>query len=386
MPASRTILIMLLLAVLLPGCVEPYTPEIKGSKELLVVEGLLTDQPGDQYIYVTRSSSFNNPIQIPQAECLVWVIDDRGNSYEFTEEEAGVYKCWMAESQLKMGIAYQLIIQTAEEKQYESDLEFLTDTCPPIDSVYYETEYRETSDPYAPLRGLQFYIDLDAHEYKANNYYWELIETWEYHSVHDIQYYYFDSTLFAMPDPALYYNCWQTKSVGSIHTASTKHLFSNTLSRHPLHFVSDNTNRLKFKYSLLVRQYSLNDVAFEYLDQMRSQGQESGGLYEKQPSQLSGNIRNINDPDEVVLGFFNVSSTSEKRIFVSNVRGLRFSTPYCKLDTIDSIEVFPSVVNKPIYLISVAEMQMGPPYAYGTGICFDCTTYGGTIIRPDYWE
>ncbi len=377
---------MLLLAILLPGCVDPYTPEIKESQESLVVEGFLSDRPGYQYIYISRSSPYNNPGLIPEELCQVWVDDDRGNSFEFKEGKPGVYSCWMTSTQLVSETAYTLNILTAKEILYVSDQESLSSPSPPIDSVYYEMKTLETSDPEIFQQGIQFYLDLDAGEYKSNNYRWELIETWEYHASHYADFYFINGELHLVADPDLLYNCWHTARVENLYTASTKHLSDNIITRHPLHFVSDKTNRLRFRYSLLVRQYSLNDDAYEYWDQMRRQNQESGGLYETQPSRLSGNIHNVNDPDELVLGFFNVSSTSEKRIFASNVLGLHFRIPYCDLDTVETIEGFPYGRTDTIYLMSLSDMTMGPPYAYGWGTCFDCTNDGGTNIKPDFWE
>jgi hypothetical protein len=385
MPVNRTILVLLVIAVVVSDCVEPYTPQIKESQESLVVEGLLTDQPGYQYIYISRSSPFNDPELLPEIQCQVSLVDDKGNDYPYDEQENGIYGRWMTSAQLTRGTAYKLRILTSGGERYESDYEILSSPCPPVDSVYFEMETIETSDPDEPLQGIQVYVDLDAEEDQPRNYRWELVETWEYYAAHIIQYY-FDGGLHNMPDPTIYYACWHTARISSIYTSSTKHLVNNRIHKYPLNYVSDHTNRLRIRYSLLVKQYTLSDNAYEYWDQMRKQTQEGGGLYETQPSRIRGNIYNINDPDEQVLGYFNISSSSEKRIFVDDVHGLSFPGPECSLDTIYRLSEIPDYLFPPIYLVSLNPMGSGPPYGVGGGMCFDCTVEGGINVKPDFWE
>ncbi len=386
MPANRTILFIWLAAVLLPGCVESYTPDIKESQESLVVEGLLTDQPGVQTIYLSRSSPFSNPALVPESHCWVKVVDENGIIYDFFEQESGVYRCGMSASQLVRGTAYKLSIVTADRKEYESDYITLPSPCPSIDSVYFEIKTVETSDPENPLEGIQFYIDLEAGEDQPRNYRWELVETWEYNAAHIIQYYFDGQLLHVMPDPYIYYRCWCTGRISDIYTASTKHSVSNRIYKYPLHFVSSQTHRLKIRYSLLVKQFALSDDAYRYWDQMRRQQQESGGLYETQPLQISGNVYNVNDPDELVLGFFNVASSSEKRIFVDAQSELNFPRIGCTLDTVNNMYELPPPVYYPVYMRSLSPMGTGPPYGVGRGLCFDCTSGGGTTVKPDFWE
>ncbi len=385
MPANRTILFLWLATFFLPGCVEPYTPVINESQNSLVVEGLLTDQPGLQNIYISRSSPLSNPSLIPDNNCQVRVIDKNGNSYPFYLQGDGVYYNWMTASQLVPGTAYKLVFNTVDGKEYESDYQILPSPCPSIESLYFEIETVGTSDPEQSLEGVQFYIDINAREDQTRNYRWELVETYEYHSAYFIQNY-FDGVLHSMPDPLIYYYCWYTGRVNNIFTASTKYSVSNRITRYPLHYVSNQTSRLKIKYSLLVKQYSISDDAFQYWDQIRKQQQESGGLYETQPPHIRGNVYNVDDPDELVLGYFNVSSSSEKRIFVDVHREIRFPGNDCSLDTINNMDEMPDHNMYPVYLISLSPAGAGFPFGIGPRRCFNCTVEGGTNIEPYFWE
>ena len=386
MPANRTGLVIILISLLLRGCVEPYTPDIKESQELLVVEALLTDQPGFQHIYVSRSSPFNDPRLVTEDNCYIRVFDDKGHAYTFYRRGgAGKYICSMSASDLVRGTSYKLSIITNEGKEYESDYELLSSPCPPIDSVYFEMETIGTTNPDHPLEGIQFYIDMHSDNDQARNFRWELEESYQYNSANIIQYYY-DGVLHPMPDPFEFFICWYTGRIDDIYTFSTRHSQSNSISKYPLKYISNRTSRLKVRYSLLVRQYSLSYDAFQYWDQMRRQNQESGGLYETQPSHIRGNIHNINDPDEQVLGFFNVSSASEKRIFVDGIRELSYPRTGCFPDTIEYTNQIPGYMTFPVYLRSASPFGTGPPYIIGRYLCFDCRNGGGINVKPDFWE
>ena len=385
MPVSKKIIIPLFIFITLAGCIEPFTPNIDESQESLVIEGQITDQEGYHYIHISRTAPYNDPHKIPEPDCHVEVVDNKGNIFEFYESEPGIYRQWMYKDYLNIGTLFKVKVITADGNKYESDFDKLLSPSPPIDSVYYQIEVRETYDPDFPLYGIQFYIDLDAPDDFSRNYRWELEETWEYQAKYRIQYYY-DGILHFMKNPYSLYHCWRTDSIPQIFTSTTRYSISNKINKFPLQFVSNQSNKLKIKYSLLVKQYSLSNAAYDYWYQLQKQGQESGGLYETQPARVRGNISNINDSEEVVLGFFNASSVSNKRVFVSEAFNFGFPGTLCRLDTIGPENPLHSYILYPVYLISLSELGQGPPYATGAGICFDCREGGGKTEKPYFWE
>lgn len=159
---------------------------------------------------------------------------------------------------------------------------------------------------------------------------------------------------------------------------------SNEIHQQPLHFVSNQTPRLQEKYSLLVVQHSLSYDAFLYWDKIRAQSGDAGGLFETQPSSSRGNISNINDPDEKVLGYFFASQVQEKRINVSEDFDFPIVGFDCPLDTAQSLEDFG--MNYPYIMWSLSNWGRGPPYAYSYKECHDCTYRGGVTTKPDYWD
>jgi hypothetical protein len=249
--------------------------------------------------------------------------------------------------------------------------------------VYYEIEKKETADPENDIYGIQFFTDLVVPIGFPKNYKWELEETWEYHAEYFIRLWWDGYVLHdrspGTTDSVFY--CWSSDYVYGLFAETTKHITGDSLSRIPLSYVSNETDRLKVKYSLLVKQYSLSDTAYYYWNQLKKQNEETGGLYETQPAQIRGNISNINDDNEIVLGYFNVSGLSEKRIFVSenfNFFPQDYSCRLVKLFWEDLAEYY--YTQK--FLVEVALRE----YASAPNECFDCTVLGGTTNKPDFWE
>lgn len=378
MQANNHILLWILLPgiVLLHGCVEPYSPELKDAGQSLVIEGLLSNREGFHQVRVSRSSPYDDPGYLPLSGCQVEVSDQDGNSVLYYENEAGIYVQWIPRDFLVTGNAYKLMVACMGNR-YESSFEELL-PCAPIGEVYYEVESRETTDPELTLQGIQFYTDFDIPQGCAGNYRWELEETWEYHSFYLITYYWDGSTI--LPPGSVnsdLFSCWNTASIHQIFTASTRLSDEEKIIGAPLNYVSNQTDRLKIKYSLLIRQYALNDEAYNYWQQIRQMSQESGGLYDTQPPQLRGNIYNPENDQEVVLGYFSVSGMDEKRIFVRD--DFRFFPVFSGCQPFLPLGGYPR--NNPYYLVEVDGALM-----MANATCFDCTLLGGTTKKPYFWE
>ena len=132
--------------------------------------------------------------------------------------------------------------------------------------------------------------------------------------------------------------------------------------------------------SLLVKQFALSDSAFLYWNQNQVQINESGGLYESQPAQTFSNIYKINDPDEMVLGYFWASSYKEKRIFFEGPLDRNHDLFNCDLLEFRLDEVFDSV--QALQNIGTPD---APRYLTGPIVCFDCNKSHDTNQKPAFW-
>ncbi|MFC2137339.1 DUF4249 domain-containing protein [Bacteroidota bacterium] len=384
-------LYMIILFFYLFGCVDPYTPEIDEYQRLMVINGYISNQEGYHYVEVSRSTPFNEPEFIPEEDCDVMVIDNIGNMFIYDEVSPGKYSHYFEEEYLTIGKKFKLEVTTKKGKKYESDYDELL-PCPVIDKIYYEIEEKPLDDPLLKsIFGIQFFIDTDASGDFAKNYRWELTETWEYHSKYFIGDYFADSGIIYSPEltDSLYY-CWRTEKIREVYTITTKQAISDKIIKTPLNFVSNQTDRLEVKYSLLVKQFSLSDRAYEYWNELKVLSKDAGGLYETQPSRIQGNIKCIDKPDELVLGFFNASSLETKRIFVDEYFDFFPFKIQCSPYGYDEetllyeLNLIPPS-RYPIYLLNLSRDSEGPR-DYVDQSCFDCRLLKGKTTKPDFWE
>ncbi len=365
------------------ACIEPFRPEIKEVQDLLVVSGVITDSPGIHTVEVSRASPYSKPAFIPVEGCVVRVEDDEGTGMDFPPYTRGRYAAVLDRPFLGLGKSYRVHVFTPDGQEYMSDFDPLLPSAR-LDSLYFGVESLETEDPEETYYGIQFYLDVKPEEGASRNMLWKLEETYEYESVYLIQYIWDGRTLieFYPPTDSLF-TCYKTQPVKELHAASTSNLVENKLNHYPLNFVSNQTDKLRIKYSLLVTQYSLSDEAFLYWDRIKGQIQETGGMYETQPAVSVGNICNVNDPQEQVLGYFQASQVTDRRIMVEKYHDFFIPRRRCPLDTISEVhELVPGIH----YLISLSPEGRGSPYGTADQSCFNCLLLGGTTQVPDYWN
>jgi hypothetical protein len=180
------------------------------------------------------------------------------------------------------------------------------------------------------------------------------------------------------------YKCWRSFPLDHIYTGSTRNLSSNELHRVALNFVSNETDRLHITYSLNVQQQSLSLDAYDYWQRMNEQAAESGGMYEKQPASVPGNIYRVDQSEEVVLGFFYASQVREKRLYVhnNNLFDFNISHIHCEYQPTSTLWTQGNVIY-PVYIYDPGPFQ---PKFWGPPECFDCRLQGGDTIRPVNWE
>lgn len=364
------------------SCIEPYEPKLEESQELVVISGMITDQPGLQTVSISRSAPYRYPEFQPLEQCIVTVCDQEGNMIYYSDEGDGVYVAEVPDNYLEAGDAVSLHVITSDMKEYRSSYDTIL-SCPGLDSIYWEQGVLETADPERSLPGIQFYLDMSGDPSDARNIIWRVDETWEYWAALFGTHRWWGDWTEKFRSNVIF-KCWKNFPLDQFYTGTTRYLASNKMERVALNFVSNETDRLKISYSLHVQQQSLSGSAYSYWKRMFDQSVESGGLYDKQPASVVGNIYSVNNPDEVVLGYFYGAQVREKRIFVHNDKLFDFNIPHiqCEYEPISVIWSWEHI-DYPVYIYSPGPFQ---PSFTGPQECFDCRLQGGDTIRPEYWE
>jgi hypothetical protein len=381
-------LLIFIALIFLAGCIEPYHP---GEGELktgtVVVLTHLHNKPGMQYIHLSRSSTLIYPEYEPISGCYVKIENEFGEVREFRESQPGTYCGILEEEFLKTGIEYRINFFTMEGDEYISEFEKMF-PAPEIVSLYFEKEDHSTRDPEIIEEGIQFYLDFEIEKDSGRYLNWQLTETYEIHNPENPAWIYdLDRRVKELPDTSTWYRCWITNEIPEIFTLDVGNVEGKVYRRMPLNYVTNETRRLQIRYSLLVKQLATSPGTYHYWNELKKNLQDQGNLFDEQPSLTPGNICNVNDEDEVVIGYFSISGLSESRVFAEEVPGLDIEVDplYCVPGE------FPRFLSRfrdqylPIYFSEAwvfGEWRMGEVQKH----CVDCRDYkGSTHIKPDFW-
>lgn len=300
-------LFWLLLIFSLTACISPYDPDIKNHQPQLVCEGQITDQPGPYHVRITYSAAFNNDESVfgryPE-NADVFIIDSDGAEEQLSYQGAGKYVTRRDGIRGIAGHVYTLKIVLQNGQIYESLPELLT-SVPPIDTLY--KEYRRFDEGF--LRG-EFDVFIDTKDpIESKNYY-----KWEFTHYMKDEYCFRSSaggTMYVIP---CCQDCWRVDSCyGCIYISDDKYVNGRNISRQLITTVPYDS---KEPYFLLIKQMSLSENMYNFWKAANQIVLNSGGVFDKPPITVRGNIFNKSDPDEQVLGYFAASSVYSLPIFI----------------------------------------------------------------------
>ncbi len=380
---ERSLIIVLFLAFIpaLNSCIEPYDPGIEEETDMIAIDASLIKGQDLQTVVISEVSPLIYPQYFTVKGCEVIVKDDLDNSFVYNENQDGTYSLAIPDEQLVLNRKYKLEITTPSGEKYESAFEKLYGGAP-VDTIYYEIQEKFDKFEEKNLLGLQLYLDIKAPDTVSRYYRWNLAETYEYTSVAPVSFYFTDDVDVPIVYPAdknEVFRCWKTNDIQSLFLSNTVNLTLNEKKRIPLNYVTTASDKLEIKYSLFVRQYTLNEGAYYYWLENKNATQESGGLYTQQPGKPVSNIFNVNDSTEEILGYFWVSHSTDKRIFIPRISELPVIGDKCELVVYNPDDH----KGTPRYIWIDSETGI---WMTSTKFCMNCILKGGTVIRPDFWE
>lgn len=372
------------------SCKEKYiSPVVSPTTGYLVVEGIVNSGIGSTDIILSRTTKLDNLKVQYELGARIAIEGEDNSNYPLAEASLGHYK--VNNLNLNSTKKYRLTITTKDGKKYLSDFTSIINN-PPIDSVNWKIENN----------GVQLYVNSHDPSNVAKYYQWEYDETWEiqsayfsylkYQAVKKTSYVdvysvvYIDSVNYSY-DTAKYI-CWKTEPSTTILTTSTATLSQNVVNA-PISYIPPSSWKLGKKYSINAKQYSISKERYDFLQRMKKNTESTGSIFDAQPSELNGNLHCINNPSEPVIGFVNICTVQQKRIFINNKEVPNWNySPYCPIIEIpnntDSIRI------KGLTLLPTIYAKLSPfgaitSFYAAPADCVDCRLRG-TNIKPSFWQ
>jgi len=420
---TQNVLSLFLIIGALTGCVEEISLVTETQFEsALVIEAIITNENKQQKIKLSRAFRLELEGPSPESNAIINLVGDDGSRYVFQESsQEGVYvsdTSFAAES----NINYQLEITTSNGRNYGSDIATLTPDIP-IDNfyvernlnengkegvsvfldasgsneetVYYRYEYEETYKVIAPLYSPQELVilndDFDYPDGFFNGY-----------TVQEIIDFFFE--LRTRPEQEQI--CYNTVKSNTIILADTDDLVDDNLDSFRIRFIGRDNYIISHRYSILVKQYIQSLAGHTYYKTLNDFSSSESVFSETQLGFLQGNVFSKTSSDEKVVGFFEVSSVNQERLYFNYndlfsgeqlppyvVRCDEFYTPVLLKE-----DFAHNIIGSPIidqlkqgfkFFDLTEDMSQSPfgvrPFELVLEPCGDCTVLGDNIV-PDFWE
>ncbi|HEV7348689.1 DUF4249 domain-containing protein [Telluribacter sp.] len=347
------VLLSILYLLLLSGCVDSYDPQLPGNIDIVIVDGTINNLPEQQVIRLNRSKS--DPINgrpgfMPLTNAKVQVVVDSAQIVEAHETTDGVYYL-PADFRGQTGHAYQLRFILSDGSTYLSTQQVMPNV-PAIGQV--RAEFNPNSLSPTLLDGFtaahDFYLDTQDPEGQPNYYKWDWklwekqewcrscekglysIDTVEVkYSANGFMYFETGNQLFEKCFyPPLSVNtgnirpywiydykcrtkCW------AIFFSAELNLFADSYSDGIL-ISSQRVAQIPFYQhggSLVeLRQSSLTPSAYRFFKDLEVQTQNSGGVVDPPPTASVGNVQNVANRREIVVGYFTAAGIATVRYWL----------------------------------------------------------------------
>ncbi|WP_435354559.1 DUF4249 domain-containing protein [Emticicia sp. SJ17W-69] len=324
MKNKRIILSIIALGAWICSCVEPFDLNVNSQLRLLTVDATLSDIANEQSITITESANIEELVYtIPVLNAKVELLVNGTEKISFIEKGAGVYNLPL-DFKLKAGSIYKLIFSKADGTKYESGEEKLV-VVPEIIKVHDEFKLDGVAKGNSFDPANYVYLDIKDPANDQNNYYW----TWQLWEKQDVCISCEGGRYFELPPPGQckvepqhsgsvfdYYckgDCWEIFYNEDLNVFNDIYSNGTTVNNKliaKIPYYSPNGSLIEIK------QQSISLAAYRYLKLIADQVQNTGSLVDTPPAAIVGNVKNIANPKEAVVGFFMVTSIRSVRYWI----------------------------------------------------------------------
>ena len=347
MKRQSNLLVAILYSLLFEACITPLDTDPSDFDDYIVVQGFITDDFGPHRIRISRVAQFSGvedagEIKIEDAE--VCITDNTGESVTlrrisgqrkfllgnnnppcFTSVDFSPFTTDYLTPETfrgRVGNVYTLEIVASDGKVYHSEPQTIRAT-PPIDTVLVEFRELPSLNPSVPGSGIEIFSSWQDPPEEDNFYFWRLNGTYRIHTPDRS-----GPGRCCRYDPrdGLSEICWIVeRNLRGNRLSFSDQMTNGERVTLPVGLIEDDGLRFNSallsaerKYYVEVEQYMITEEDFEFIDRISTLGSINGEVFDPPPLSITrnGNIFNVEDPDEVVIGRFGAYSVQKKGVFV----------------------------------------------------------------------
>ncbi|HRX11155.1 MAG TPA: DUF4249 domain-containing protein [Draconibacterium sp.] len=302
------------------ACEEIYTPDIETRDSVIVVDARIVYGKNDNVIRISESRGFNddNYYYLPVSGAKVSLIIMEDNEIELVESSDGVFPLNFSLSpqwEYKIKISYK---GDTFESTYET-----VPPLPDLDTVYGVAENKVIKisgnndvNDIREIPGVQLYTDI-SHEKEMPYYRFTARKVLQYSYPVEIPW---GSEILVEP---MY--SWLSSYPRDLYNIAAPAEFSTNknIVKHPLFFMEQKIiirpDQSFYGWILILNQFGLSESAYNYYNDLNKQLGSEGRLFDPLYVQARNNLKCTSNPNQLILGNFEISSYKEHRFFINYI-------------------------------------------------------------------
>ncbi|NND80686.1 MAG: DUF4249 family protein, partial [Maribacter sp.] len=343
----------------------------------------------------------------------VVVVDDSGVEYDFYESRPGIYESGTQFAAANDN-AYHLKITTADGKGYTSKSMAINGTSEII-NAYAEKVVTDTG-----VEGIGIFIDNESAAGNAENFRFTYDETYKIiapeWSPYEFKLTNYDPCALPVPTYNLEIVERQEEQQTCYNTVASNTIIQTQLNttgsgveKFMVRFIAKDNFIISHRYSIEISQLVTGIDSYGFYEQLNDFSQTGNIFSQVQPGFIEGNVSSNDGVQGSVIGFFDVASVSNKRMFFNYTDfyanealppfpfncGVHSSPEshrsYCASGP-DGGNSCPQSIIEMVNLDLIRYVDENfdnigtcpGPYTYVPSICGDCTTMGSNVV-PEFW-
>ncbi|MDM9632132.1 DUF4249 domain-containing protein [Robiginitalea aurantiaca] len=302
----------------LMGCIDSFEAETSDSGNILVIDARITNHESTQVVFLSRTVAFGTDTLYTVSGASVFLESESGPQYEFQEHEAGEYRSSQVLG-LTGGSRYRLAVRTTDGREYYSSFERMPDQIP-ISEVKIVRDINGLQQ-----EGVSVLVSNQGRSENSGAYRYAYEETYKvvppfYNPFEwgEVDYTFDDGDGWGVavePRAVDVSICYATNESTDIILANTANLGENRIVNFPIRFIGKDNYIIAHRYSILVRQFHQSPEAHSFYSTLEDFSSSESIFNTIQPGFLEGNMRAADGG--MVVGYFELSSYSEQRVFFS---------------------------------------------------------------------
>ncbi len=305
----KSLFFFLFLALASNHCKEPYQLDTSGQNGLLVVDGSIGDLKGPYVLTLGFTNNRNLPTLLPTPVlgATVSLTDDQGTSEYYIEVGNGTYQLNGTILQGNPGRSYNLYITLADGKNYYSNTELMPSVSKPIDSAHFNVSTIKVITNAVPIENWYVNVLLNT-TFQENNigyFRWSVAEV------------YFVATTcppgaISCPQNCYVYSPYSFYNLNVIDRAdySGNSIQNIQLINRGVDYSFDT------RHYFNITQFGMNSSAFNYWKAVQQLTTNVGTIFQSPPYTIRGNMHCVQNPNEIVLGYFEASTQKLTRKYI----------------------------------------------------------------------